>query len=188
MAEITPIRKRRSIVTGVLLILLGVWGGLAPFVGPYFHYAYTPDTAWHFTQPRLWLEVLPGGAAVLGGLVVLISTRRLLAAAGGILAMLGGGWFVVGTVVNTVWTRLGTPGVPVGVSAKRIAAEKLGMFSGLGAVIVFVAALAIGIAAAAAYQTRLGAQAGSDDDADDETDAKTEAETMAAGRFWGEDR
>ncbi len=187
MAEMTTIRKRRSIVTGVLLILLGVWGGLAPFVGPYFHFAYTPDTAWHYTQARLWLEVLPAGAAVLGGVVVMISTSRLLAAAGGILAMLGGGWFVVGTVVNTVWTRLGTPGVPVGVSPKRIAAEKLGMFSGLGAVIVFVAALAIGIAAAAAFQTRLGPEADSDADADDETDARTEAQSMA-GKFWGDER
>ena len=109
MAEMSTTRKRRSIVTGVLLILLGVWGGLAPFVGPYFHFAYTPDTTWHYTQARLWLEVLPAGAAVLGGVVVMISTSRLLAAAGGILAMLGGGWFVVGTVVNTVWTRLGSP-------------------------------------------------------------------------------
>jgi hypothetical protein len=184
MAEMSTTRKRRSIVTGVLLILLGVWGGLAPFVGPYFHFAYTPDTTWHYTQARLWLEVLPAGAAVLGGVVVMISTSRLLAAAGGILAMLGGGWFVVGTVVNTVWTRLGSPGVPVGVSPKRIALEKLGMFSGLGAVIVFVAALAIGIAAATAYQSRYGPEA---DAADDETDAGTEAETVA-GSFWGDAR
>jgi hypothetical protein len=185
MAEMTTIRKRRSVITGVLLILLGAWGGLAPFVGPYFHFGYTPDTAWHYTQPRLWLEVLPAGAAMLGGLVVMISTSRVLAAAGGILTMLGGGWFVVGTVVNTVWTRLGTPGVPVGVSAKRIAAEKLGMFSGLGAVIVFLGALAIGIAVATAYQTRLGPEADSDDNADDETDARTEAQSMA-GKFWGD--
>jgi hypothetical protein len=184
MAEMSTTRKRRSIVTGVLLILLGAWGGLAPFVGPYFHFAYTPDTTWHYTQARLWLEVLPAGAALLGGVVVMISTSRVLAAAGGILAMLGGGWFVVGTVVNTVWTRLGTPGVPAGVSPKRIAAEKLAMFSGLGAVIVFVAALAIGIAVATAYQTRYGSEA---DSADDETDAGTEAETVA-GSFWGEAR
>jgi hypothetical protein len=185
MTEMSTTRKRRSYVTGVLLILLGAWGGLAPFVGPYFHFAYTPDTTWHYTQARLWLEVLPAGAVVLGGVVVMISTSRLLAAAGGILAMLGGGWFVVGTVVNTVWTRLGTPGVPVGVSPKRIAAEKLGMFSGLGAVIVFVAALAIGIAAATAY--KLGSEADSDDNAGEETEARTEAETVA-GRFWGDER
>jgi hypothetical protein len=187
MAEMSTTRKRRSIVTGVLLILLGVWGGLAPFVGPYFHFAYTPDTTWHYTQARLWLEVLPAGAAVLGGVVVMISTSRLLAAIGGILAMLGGGWFVVGTVANTVWTRLGTPGVPVGDSPKRIAAEKLGMFSGLGAVIVLVAALAIGVAAASALRAGYSPEADTDDDADDETDARTRAGTMA-GNFWGDER
>jgi hypothetical protein len=187
MAEMSTTRKRRSVITGVLLILLGAWGGLAPFVGPYFHFAYTPDTTWHYTQARLWLEVLPGGAAVLGGVIVLISTSRLLAASGGILAMLGGGWLVVGTVVNTVWTRLGTPGVPVGVSPKRIALEKLGMFSGLGAVIVFVAALAIGIAAATALQTGYTPEAGTGDDADDETEPRTEAGT-AARSFWSDER
>jgi len=104
------------VVTGVLLILLGVWGGLVPFVGPYFHYAYTPDTAWHVTQARLWLEILPAAAAVAGGALVLVSTGRLLAALGAILAALAGGWFVAGMVVNAIWPHLGTPGVPAGTS------------------------------------------------------------------------
>jgi hypothetical protein len=177
----STIRKRRSIVTGVLLILLGVWGGLAPFVGPYFHYAYTPVTAWHFTQARLWLEILPAGAAVLGGALVLASTSRLLAAYGGILAMLGGGWFAVGTVVNAIWTRLGTPGVPAGTSPTRIVLEKLGLFTGLGLVIVFCAALAIGRASATASQT------GPEADPDADAEAGTEAETVA-GKFWGDER
>jgi hypothetical protein len=174
MAATSMIRKKRSVVTGVLLILLGVWGGLAPFVGPYFHYAYTPDTTWHYTQARLWLEILPAAAAVLGGALVLVSTSRLLAAWGGILAVLGGGWFVAGTVVNTIWTRLGTPGVPAATSPTRIALERLGLFTGLGVVIVFCAALAIGRAwAATAPET------------ESDPEAETEAEAMA-GRFWDE--
>jgi hypothetical protein len=40
----------------ITLILLGAWGGLLPFVGPYFGYACTPATAWHFTLARLWLR------------------------------------------------------------------------------------------------------------------------------------
>lgn len=41
------------IVSGVLLILLGAWGALIPFVGPYFQYAYPPDKAWAYNSGRL---------------------------------------------------------------------------------------------------------------------------------------
>jgi hypothetical protein len=177
MAATPTIRKTRSIVMGVLLILLGVWGGLAPFVGPYFHFAYTPDTPWHYTHARLWLEVVPAAVAVVGGMLVLASTGRLLAATGAILAVLAGGWFVVGTVVNAIWHRLGTPGVPVGTSPKRIVAEQLGLFTGLGLVIVLCAAVALGRAAATAYQA--------EPDPDTETEPDAEAEAMA-GPFWDE--
>src|SRR5215470_19742 len=153
MAATPTIRKSRSIGMGVLLILLGVWGGLAPFVGPYFHFAYTPDTPWHYTHARLWLEVVPAAVTVAGGMLVLVSRGRLLPAAGAILAVLAGGWFVVGTMVNAIWHRLGTPGVPVGISPKRIVAEQLGLFTGLGLVIVLCAALALGRAAATASGT-----------------------------------
>ena len=168
MAGISATWKSR-VVTGVLLILLGVWGGLVPFVGPYFHYAYTPDTAWHVTQARLWLEILPAAAAVVGGALVLVSTGRLLAALGAILAALAGGWFVAGMVVNAIWPHLGTPGVPAGTSAARRALEELGLFTGVGVVIAFCAALALGRAFATAPR------AGPD------TEAGTEAETVADG-------
>jgi hypothetical protein len=177
MAATPTSRKSRSIVTGVLLILLGVWGGLAPFVGPYFHYAYTPDTTWHYTQARLWLEVLPAGVAVVGGALVLASAGRLLAVCGAILAVLAGGWFVVGTEVNAIWHRLGTPGAPVGISPTRIVLERLGMFTGLGVVIVLCAALVLGRAAASASQTG--------PDLDTDTEAETESGAMA-GNFWNE--
>lgn len=177
MVATPTIRKSRSIAMGVLLILLGVWGGLAPFVGPYFHYAYTPDTPWHYTHARLWLEVLPAAVAVLGGLLVLVSPGRLLAASGAILGVLAGGWFVVGTVVNAIWHRLGTPGVPVGTSPTRIVLERLGLFTGLGVVIVLCAAVALGRAAATPSQI------GPDPDTDTEADTQTEA---MAGKFWDE--
>jgi hypothetical protein len=59
MAGMLRIPRTRGAVSGVLLILLGVWGGLVPFVGPYFHYAYTPDRAWAYTSGRLWLSIVP---------------------------------------------------------------------------------------------------------------------------------
>jgi hypothetical protein len=132
-------------VSGLLLVLLGAWGALIPFVGPYFHYAYSPDKAWRYTTGRLWLEILPGAAAALGGLVVLSSARRPAAILGAFLAALGGAWFVVGNLVSVLWTHgLPEAGIPVGSTLTRLALEELGFFIGLGVIIVFFAALALG--------------------------------------------
>jgi hypothetical protein len=147
----SAIPRSRGALSGVLLILLGAWGGLVPFAGPYFHYAYTPDTAWHFTLARLWLEILPGAAAVVGGALVTVSTRRLVAGGGAILAALGGAWFTLGNVLGPIWTGTGTTaGTPVGGSVAR-AAEQIGLFTGLGVVIVFLAAMALGRFSVAAF-------------------------------------
>jgi hypothetical protein len=151
MAGVSRILRSRGAVSGVLLILLGAWGALIPFVGPYFHYAYTPGTAWHFTLARLWLEILPGAAAVLGGVLLTVGASRLLAGGGAIVAALGGGWFIAGSPVNMLWPHLGAPGVPAGTSATRVALEELGFFTGLGAVIVFTAALALGRCSVTAF-------------------------------------
>ena len=69
-----------------LIVLLGIWAGLVPFVGPYFHYAYTPNSAWTYTTGRFWLEILPGVGAMLGGLIVLVSSNRPFAIFGAWLA------------------------------------------------------------------------------------------------------
>ena len=73
------VRRSRGALSGVLLVLLGLWGALIPFVGPYFRYAYSPDRAWHVTAGRLWLEVLPGAVTLACGVVVLISRLRPVA-------------------------------------------------------------------------------------------------------------
>ena len=46
MSGMLRIPRSRGALSGVLLVLLGAWGGVIAFVGPYFHYAYTPDSAW----------------------------------------------------------------------------------------------------------------------------------------------
>ena len=159
MAGMPAILRTRGAVTSVLLILLGVWGGLVPFVGPYFQYAYTPDVAWHITLARLWLEIVPAVAVIAGGALVLASTGRLLAGAGAILGALAGAWFVAGTAVTGLWPQVGTPGVPAGTSATRMVFEELGMFAGLGAVIIFCAALVLGRASATAPPPWVGPEA-----------------------------
>src|SRR5258708_4604841 len=95
----------RGRASGALLVLLGAWGALIPFVGPYFGYAYTPDKAWAYTSGRLVLSVVPGAAVFLGGLLVLASGGA--AAIGGFFAAAGGAWVVVGAEVMAVAARGG---------------------------------------------------------------------------------
>ncbi|HEY2443110.1 MAG TPA: hypothetical protein VGI31_08255 [Streptosporangiaceae bacterium] len=132
-------------MSGLLLILLGAWGALVSFIGPYFHYAYTPTGTWTYTPGRLWLEILPGAGALLGGLIVLVAAMRPMAVFGAWLAAMSGAWFVVGGPLSVLWTARGTPaaGVAVGGTITR-AVEQVGFFSGLGAVIIFFAAFAFG--------------------------------------------
>ena len=73
MAGMLQMRRSRGAFSGFLLILLGLWGALIPFVGPYFHYAYTPDKAWTYNTGRLWLEILPGAAVFLGGFLLMVA-------------------------------------------------------------------------------------------------------------------
>src|SRR5258708_3544569 len=90
------IPRSRGAICGVLLILLGLWGGLAPFVGPYFHFGVTPDKAWAYNSGRLYYSIVPGAAALLGGIIVLLTRNRAIGIAGGLLAALGGIWFGLG--------------------------------------------------------------------------------------------
>jgi hypothetical protein len=145
MAGILRVPRSRGALSGVLLILLGAWGALIPLVGPYFHYAYTPDTAWSFTSGRIWLEIAPGAAAFIGGLIVVVSSLRPVAMFGAWLAALAGAWFVAGPTLSALWTTGGVSaiGSPVGGTVTRTA-EQIGFFTGLGVVIAFLAALVIG--------------------------------------------
>jgi hypothetical protein len=138
--------RSRGALSGLLLVLLGAWGVLVPFIGPYFHYAYTPDSAWTYTNGRFWLEILPGCATVLGGLIVLASSSRPFAIFGAWLAAVSGAWFALGNVLAPIFSSNGLQmniGAPVGGTVTR-ALEQVGFFTGLGLVIVLLAGTAIG--------------------------------------------
>jgi len=145
MAGMLQMRRSRGAFSGFLLILLGLWGALIPFVGPYFHYAYTPDKAWTYNTARLWLEILPGAAVFLGGFLLMIAARRHTALFGALLAAAAGAWFTLGTVLSPLWNHHVTlGGSPVASTQYARIMEQLGFFSALGAVVVFIAATAFG--------------------------------------------
>jgi hypothetical protein len=137
--------RSRGVLSGLLLVLLGAWGVLIPFVGPYFHYAYTPDAAWTYTSGRLWMEIMPGAAVFLGGLILLATALRPMAMFGAWLAIIGGAWFALGPIFRPLWASMSTlaPGTPVGSTTMHVA-EQIGFFSGLGVAIVLIAGLALG--------------------------------------------
>ncbi|CNE74840.1 putative secreted protein [Mycobacterium tuberculosis] len=135
--------RTRGVLSGVLLILLGLWGGLLPFAGPYFGFGFAPDDTWVYTTDRLELSIAPAAAAVLGGLILLFSANRAFAMFGGWLAALGGAWFAVGPLLAALWDVPGI-GAPLGTTEGQILAERLSGFTGLGVVIVFLAAFALG--------------------------------------------
>ena len=129
--------RSRGAVTGLLLILLGAWGALIPFVGPIFNWAYSSDPAWIWTVAKGWLEVLPGVATALGGLLVLVSGNRASAMLGGWLAVFGGAWFVVGQVFAPT-LHIGGVGQPAASTDLKRALLEVTYFTGLGALIVFL--------------------------------------------------
>jgi hypothetical protein len=145
MAGMLQMRRSRGAFSGFLLMLLGLWGALIPFIGPYFHYAYTPDKAWVYNTPRLYLEILPGAAVFLGGFLLMIAGRRHTALFGALLAAASGAWFALGTMLSPLWNNHVTlGGVPAAATMFRRIMEQLGFFSALGVVILFVAAAALG--------------------------------------------
>ena len=145
MTGMLRMRRSRGIASGTLLLLLGVWGGLIPFIGPYFHYAYTPDATWTYNTARLWLEVLPGAAVFLAGVLLIISAVRNVALFGALLGAVAGAWFVVGTVLSPLWNNnVPLGGTPVSSTLLMRIMEQIGFFTGLGVVVVFIAAVTFG--------------------------------------------
>jgi hypothetical protein len=157
MTGVLRVPRSRGALNGTLLVLLGAWGGLIAFIGPYFHYAYTPDKAWTYTTGRLWLEIVPAAGTILGGLILSTSATRPSAIFGAWLAALSGAWFALGGLFSTLWSIGGT-GQPVGDKLHRVV-EQIGFFTGLGVVIVFLAAVALGRLTVIGARERLAAEA-----------------------------
>jgi hypothetical protein len=135
----------RGATSGTMLLILGAWAAIVPFIGPYLDFAYTPaaNTTWHWTAARGWFEVAPGAAAFAGGLLLLVSTNRAVAIAGSWLGIAGGAWLIVGPSLADVLDQ--TIGTPDPTSSTNVQAlEELFFFYGVGALILFFAATALG--------------------------------------------
>ena len=137
------IARSRGAVSGILLILLGAWGALAPLVGPYWNFGFTPNETWNMTDGRWWFQVLPGIVTAIGGLMLFFGTDRITTSIGGWIAAAAGAWYVIGVPLEPNLT-LGSIGQPIHSSLRGSTFERLTLFEGLGILIVFVSAYALG--------------------------------------------
>jgi hypothetical protein len=132
--------RTRGAVSGAIIVLLGAWGALVPFIGPAFGYEIGPTDAWHWTSGRLWLSVIPGAVAIVGGLLLMLSARRPTASFGALLGVLAGAWFVVGPTVSQLWNDgVSQTGVVHGSNTLQVF-ELLGYYLVPGVLIVYFGA------------------------------------------------
>lgn len=161
MAEGVRTPRTRGTLCGLALILLGGWGGIAPFAGPSFGFGYTPDRAWAHTSGRLYLSAVPGAVVLLAGLIVMVTRSRGFGGFCAFVAALGGAWFIAGASAlallpgnRAASIRVGSP---LGTGVHVAILTNLALFTGVGTLIVFFATLALGRFSIAAYRDYEGA-------------------------------
>lgn len=128
--------------TGLVLVVLGAWAGILPYVGPLFGFRMDGTPSWTWTTAHWELNLAPGALVLLGG-VLLLAGRRGSTALGGLFAVLGGAWLVVGPLFASLWL---TSGAQTRVASSTLAAamRPLGYHYGTGLVIVVLGAWVIG--------------------------------------------
>src|SRR5207248_3683870 len=97
------IARTTGAFSGLLIAVLGIWGALIPFIGPYFNYSFGTNSTWHYTTDRLWLNILPAAVALVGGFLLVGAATRAAGIVGGWLALTAGAWFVVGPALSRTW-------------------------------------------------------------------------------------
>ena len=134
-------------VAGLLVVLLGAWGGIVPFLGPTFGYSADGAGSWYWDLAHAILSLVPGAAACLAGLLIMrgggtkifhLAVTRFA----GVLAVIAGAWFVIGALA---WPVLYT--VP-SFFAPGTALTKLeyfiGYFGGAGCLLIALGAFVVG--------------------------------------------
>lgn len=140
------VQRRIARGSGLLILLVGLWGGVVPFLGPLFGYSMGGTQALVWTESRATLHVAPAIAAVAGALLLLGAQRRgqML---GGVLAAVGGVWFVIAPSLHPLWAPVtdSMGGSMTGGSTVSGVLSAIGYHYGTGAVITVLASFAVGL-------------------------------------------
>ena len=135
--------RTRGAVSGLLIVILGAFAALVPFIGPYFDLSIGSDDAWTWSGDRFLFSVLPGAVAVIGGLMLMGTTKRVGGGLGAWLALAAGAWLVVGQSASVIWQEVPGYGAPLGSDTEE-AIALLAYFYATGAAITALAAFAMG--------------------------------------------
>jgi hypothetical protein len=137
-------------VLGTLVVLVGAWAGIVPFVGGLIGLSAdgSPAWSWGLTHAVLWLA--PGAVAVVLGLGMLAHVPRVRRRAArfgpawmGFVTAVCGAWLVVGVFA---WPTFRTSGaVFVGATPLRQLDYLIGWSLGPGALLVLLGGCAIGL-------------------------------------------
>jgi hypothetical protein len=129
---------------GALMVLLGAWGALVPFIGPLWGYRSHGQGAWHWSALHGVLYVAPGAVAVLFGLIVMGRARSVTRAAtgfAGLVVAACGAWFVVGPAL---WPTFGHGAVfTPGSSAFQTFLKQVGYNLGVGVLLAALGGMAM---------------------------------------------
>jgi len=140
-------------MAGLLIVLVGAWGGIVPYVGPIFGFSGDGSGSWTWNLAHSLLFLVPGAVACLAGLVVMAEgrgsspARRTVLAVAGFMAAVSGAWFVVGALA---WAALEGSAFFTGGTALRELAYWIGYSLGPGGLLLALGAFVIGQARAVA--------------------------------------
>ena len=136
-------------MVGLVAVLISVWGGIIPFLGPTFGYRADGSGSWHWNLAHTVLAFSPAIVGIFAGILILArapgtvqrSSRFGLGFAG-LLALAAGGWFVVGPWAwQLTW---GSSSYLVQATTLRTLANLLGYSFGPGLILVACGAFVLG--------------------------------------------
>lgn len=129
---------------GVLILLVGIWGGTIPFVGPLFSFNMDGSRPWVWSESHATLHVAPAIVAIIGAVLLMRFRDHRSQVIGAVLATLGGAWFVLAPSLHPLWAPYTHGMMMKGGSSVMKALEAVGYHYGTGVVIVALGAYALG--------------------------------------------
>jgi hypothetical protein len=147
-------------IAGVFAVVVGAWGGIAPYIGHAVRYSADGSATWTWNLQHGLLSLLPGAVAVVGGLLLIASTwtRRERASVlytveltgAAVILGLSAVWFLIGA---SVWPVYFTSQVVAAASPVRTLADMVGYYLAEGVVLAVVSGI-VGSWAVSSLRTR----------------------------------